>query len=232
MPLGSGAPRAAQGVRGSRSRAFTAWTATAPILSDFKAIADAHDGGLIIDEAHATGVFGAGGHGLWQAQPHHENVIVLHTCGKALGVSGALVTGPAHMCDFLVNRSRAFIFSTAPSPLLAAAVREALKILADEPWRRERLAALIAHAGQEVEGQLGLAPSGSQIQPIIIGEDAQAMALAAHLQNLGYDIRGIRPPTVPTGTSRLRLAITLHADEQSITGLVTHLAEQLAGAGR
>ena len=87
-------------------------------------IADRHDGFLVIDEAHATGVFGAGGRGLAAGLEGRENVLVLHTCGKALGVAGALLAAPRMLADYLVNRARAFIYSTAPSPLMAAAVRE------------------------------------------------------------------------------------------------------------
>ena len=93
-------------------------------------IADRHDGFLVIDEAHATGVFGPDGRGLGAHLDGRDNVISLHTCGKALGCEGALLTGPAFMREFLINRGRGFIFSTAPSPLMASAVREALRILA------------------------------------------------------------------------------------------------------
>jgi len=154
-------------------------------------------------------------------------VVAMRTCGKALGCEGALVCGPRIVTDFLVNRGRGFIFSTAPSPLLAAGVREALRICADEPERRESLFALIRHAGQAL-APLGVEPTGSQIIPIILGDDDRTMRAAAAMQEAGFDIRGIRPPTVPTGTSRLRLSLTLNATPSDVDAL----AQMLAGVLR
>lgn len=195
-------------------------------LDDLMALADAEDGVLLVDEAHATGVFGPQGRGLAAHLEGRENVITLRTCGKALGTEGALVCGPGIVKDFLINRARGFIFSTAPSPLMAAATREALHICAEEPERRERLLALIAHAERAL-APLGVAPTGSQIVPIILGEDDRTMAAAAAMQAAGFDIRGIRPPTVPAGTSRLRLSLTLNATTEDVTALAAGLGEIL-----
>lgn len=195
-------------------------------LADLAAVARRHDAMLVIDEAHATGVFGEDGRGLAADLPS-ESRITLHTCGKALGVEGALLACPTVVKEFLVNRGRAFIFSTAPSPLIAAAVREALAILAGEPERRARLHALIAHA-ERVLAPCGVAPTGSQILPLILGEDARAMAVAARLQAAGFDVRGIRPPTVPAGTARLRLSLTLNVTPADIDALAAALSEALA----
>ncbi|ODP38626.1 8-amino-7-oxononanoate synthase [Sphingomonas turrisvirgatae] len=186
-------------------------------------IADRHDAMLLIDEAHATGVWGEGGRGIAASLEGRSNVITLHTCGKALGCEGALVTGPRIFIDFLVNRARPFIFSTAPSPLMAAAVRAALRIVQDEPARRDRLAALIAHA-ERVLAPLGVKPTGSQILPLVIGEDTATMARAAAVQARGFDVRGIRPPTVAPGTSRLRISLTLNATHADIDALAEALA--------
>ncbi len=98
-------------------------------LEDLAAVAGRHDGVLVIDEAHATGVFGPDGRGLGATLEGRPNIVSLHTCGKALGSAGALICVPKLMRDFLVNYSRPFIFSTAPSPLMAAAVRAALRPL-------------------------------------------------------------------------------------------------------
>ena len=196
-------------------------------LDELMALADAEDGVLLVDEAHATGVFGERGKGLAGALQGRGNLVTMHTCGKALGCEGALVCGPKAVTDYLVNRARGFIFSTAPSPLMAAAMREALRICTEEPERRTRLSALIAHAEQALH-PLGIAPSGSQIVPIVLGEDARAMAAAGALQAAGFDIRGIRPPTVPQGTSRLRLSLTLNATPADVDALAARLAEVLA----
>lgn len=187
-------------------------------LGDLAALADAQDAFLIIDEAHAVGVFGPDGRGLAAHLDGRENVVVLRTCGKALGVEGALLCLPRVFRDFLVNRGRGFIFSTAPSPLMARAVGQALRILADEPERREALQQRVTLAEQAL-GLAGIPASGSQIIPAILGEDARAMRVAGLLQEAGYDVRGIRPPTVPAGTSRLRVSVTLNASESDIRGL-------------
>ncbi|MER8458348.1 8-amino-7-oxononanoate synthase [Mesorhizobium sp. M1300] len=199
-------------------------------MAGLMALADRHDAFLIVDEAHATGVWGPDGRGLAAAFEGRDNIIALHTCGKALGASGALVTGPGTLCDYLVNRCRPFIYATAPSPLMAVAAREALSILADEPLRRVRLHENVAFAGRQLAERCGVIPSGSQIQPFIIGDNSRTMAVAAALQARGFDIRGIRPPTVPEGTSRLRISLTLNVDEADISAMVEALAEVLATA--
>ncbi|PXA84578.1 8-amino-7-oxononanoate synthase [Nostoc sp. 3335mG] len=186
-----------------------------------------HEAMLLIDEAHATGVFGPDGRGLAHALDGQEHVVSLRTCGKALGCEGALVTGATVVRDFLVNRGRGFIFSTAPSPLMASAVRESLRILADEPQRREALHALIAEA-EALLAPRGVAPTGSQILPLILGDDRRTMAVAAGVQAAGFDVRGIRPPTVPPGTARLRLSLTLNVTAQDVARLADTLQEILA----
>ena len=193
-------------------------------LEDLAALAAEHDAVMLVDEAHATGVFGPGGRGFAAELGNHDNVITLHTCGKALGCEGALVCGPAVVRDFLINRGRGFIFSTAPSPLMAAAVRAALQIMIDEPERRTRLHDHIAHATRTLV-PYGAAATGSQIMPIVIGNDARTMAAAARLNAAGFDVRGIRPPTVAPGTARLRISLTLNIGHDAIDALGDVLAE-------
>jgi 8-amino-7-oxononanoate synthase len=187
-------------------------------IDDLAALAEEQGAFLVIDEAHAVGVFGPEGRGLAAHLDGRENVVVLRTCGKALGVEGGLLCLPRLFRDFLVNRGRGFIFSTAPSPLMARAVGEALRILADEPERRAQLQDRVRLA-EQVLGEAGIRPSGSQIVPVILGEDSRAMRIAGMLQEAGFDVRGIRPPTVPAGTSRLRVSITLNAGDADIRGL-------------
>jgi 8-amino-7-oxononanoate synthase len=131
------------------------------------------------------------------------------------------------MRDFLVNRCRPFIYATAPSPLVAATVRAALGLCRTQPERRERLARLVEHAGNELRRLCGIEPSGSQIQPVIVGTDARALSIAAAMRAQGYDIRAIRPPTVPEGTSRLRIALTLNVGEAAVGEMATVLAREL-----
>jgi len=194
-------------------------------LDDLAEVAERHEAFLFVDEAHATGVYGPDGRGLAHHLEGSDNVVVLHTCGKALGASGALVTAPAVLCDYLVNRCRPFIYATAPSPLMAVASATALDIVADEPDRRERLARLVKLAGDKAE-TLGFVPSGSQILPIIVGDNARAMQLAEALQARGFDVRGIRPPTVPEGTARLRISLTLNVGEDDVAALFDALSEE------
>jgi 8-amino-7-oxononanoate synthase len=193
-------------------------------LAQLAKLAARHDAYLLIDEAHATGVFGPDGRGLGADLDGANNVIGLHTCGKALGCEGAFLTGPKVMKDFIINRGRGFIFSTAPSPLMASAVREALRILQDEPERRTRLKELFTFA----HGRLlpdAKPDEMTQIIPIILGEDHKAMEAAAYLQSKGFDVRGIRPPTVPAGTARLRVSITLNVTKDDIANLADAVAE-------
>ncbi|MEA1843776.1 MULTISPECIES: 8-amino-7-oxononanoate synthase [Agrobacterium] len=187
-------------------------------------LAGRHGGLLVVDEAHATGVFGPGGRGLAAELEGRGNVVALHTCGKALGLSGALISLPAVLADYLTNRARGFIYSTAPSPLMAAAVREALRIVADEPWRRIRLEELINFASEQLRSRLGVTPGGSQILPVMIGDNARALKIATRMRDGGFDVRAIRPPTVPEGTARLRISITLNVEESQIADMVGLLA--------
>ncbi|ESX82630.1 MULTISPECIES: 8-amino-7-oxononanoate synthase [unclassified Mesorhizobium] len=196
-------------------------------LESLVALADRHGAFIVIDEAHATGVWGSDGRGLAAAFEGRDNIIALHTCGKALGASGGLVTGPRALCEYLINRCRAFIYATAPSPLMAVVAREALAMLADEPMRRVQLHERVASAGRLVN-RCGVIPSGSQIQPLVIGDVRRTMTVAARLQARGFDIRGVRPPTVPEGTSRLRISLTLNIGEADISAMVEALVEVLA----
>ncbi|MDP9057763.1 MAG: 8-amino-7-oxononanoate synthase [Pseudomonadota bacterium] len=182
---------------------------------------------LLADEAHATGVCGPGGRGLVADLPCRDHVISLHTCGKALGVEGALLCGSRTMREFLVNHARGLIFSTAPSPLIAAVVRTALRIVADGNELRDELQARIAAAGALL-GPLGAQCHGSPIMPLVLGDDLRTMAVAGRLQAGGFDVRGIRPPTVPEGTSRLRIVITRNAGLDDIAALAAALREAMA----
>ena len=201
-----------------------------PDVAGLLTVADRHDGMLVVDEAHATGVLGPQGRGLAAAFEGRDNVITLHTCGKALGTVGGFILGPRTIRDFLVNRARPFIFATAPSPLVAAITRAALHISRTNPERRERLARLVRFAGDELSRRCNVTPSGSQILPVIIGADRAAVAVAASLQRRGFDIRAIRPPTVPEGTARLRIALTLNVDEATVASLFEALAEDMRKA--
>lgn len=187
-------------------------------LADLHSLSMQEGAILVVDEAHATGVFGADGRGLAAALSPRDNIITLHTCGKALGAEGALICGPSVVRDFLINRGRGFIFSTAPSPFMAALVRAGLALLQTRGDLREALWGRIRQA-EECLAAAGVMSSGSQILPCIIGDDAKTMGIARTLQDQGFDVRGIRPPTVPIGSSRLRISITNSVDKQAIAEL-------------
>jgi len=231
----------ADAIKGWRARGGTgrAWIAAETLysmdgdrapLADLVALAAATDSMLVLDEAHATGVYGPQGRGLAAAFEGRENIITLHTCGKALGAAGGLVTCAQVYKDYLVNRSRSFVYSTAPSPLMAAVVRAALKLAAGADAPRTRLMALVAHVEKLLRGHNQWRASGSPIQPIILGADARALRFAEALQGHGHDIRAIRPPTVPEGTARLRLAITTHVTEGDLDTVFAALAAELERA--
>ncbi|MBY6058281.1 8-amino-7-oxononanoate synthase [Leisingera daeponensis] len=199
-------------------------------LDALMALADAEGAVLVVDEAHSTGVFGDLGRGLAHEIAHRSNVLSLHTCGKALGASGALICGQRVLIETLINKARGFIFATAPSPLNAALVRAALQELQQNPGRREQAWQGITHAQGEAKRLCGLDGFQSQILPVVIGDDKRTMSLASAMQTRGYDIRGIRPPTVPRGTSRLRLSITLNTGAGVITRMFEDLAREMESA--
>ena len=189
-------------------------------LSPLRDLARRFDATLVVDEAHATGVFGARGRGLTEG---FQNGIALHTCGKALGVAGALVCASGETIDYLINRARPFIYSTAPPPCLAAAVLRALQLVDEEPWRRERVLTLANLAQTELNPHAPFA--GSQIVPVIIGGDEAALSVAQYVQEAGFDVRAIRPPTVPEGSARLRVSINVDHTEAQVRALAAAVHE-------
>jgi 8-amino-7-oxononanoate synthase len=177
---------------------------------------------LIVDDAHASGVYGEGGSGLIEASGVSRDVLLsINPAGKALGVGGAFLAGPAWAIEYLVQRARPFVFSTASPPAMAAALSESLRIIHDEPERRIRLRALssrfrasLADAGYQVQ------QGTSHIVPVLIGSNEAALAVAAALQAEGFDVRAIRPPTVPIGTARLRVSLNTSLDDATLDRFV------------
>ncbi len=172
---------------------------------------------LVVDEAHAVGVFGATGAGLIEESGSRADVFLsVLTGGKALGAAGAFVAGPAWAIDWLIQRARPLVFSTAPPPALAAALQASLDLVANEPERRARVLAGAALL-RALLGEAGLAvlAGRSPVVPVLLGDHRRAVAVAARLQAEGFDVRAIRPPTVPPGTARLRVSV--HADHDEAT---------------
>jgi 8-amino-7-oxononanoate synthase len=156
---------------------------------------------LIVDEAHAVGIYGQCGSGLGEASGA-EPFVSINTAGKALGVSGAFVAGPEWAIEYLLQRARPFVFSTAAPPPIAGALEASLTLIGTEPWRRS----LLRDRASYLRHMLKLR-GDSPIVPIPIGDNQQALEVARHLQSEGFDVRAIRPPSVPPGTARLRISI-------------------------
>ncbi len=171
---------------------------------------------LVVDEAHAVGIYGLRGSGLIEETGIDSEVFLsINTAGKALGVCGAFAAGPAWAIDYLIQRARTFIFSTAPPPPVAAALDAALTIVWEEPERRRYLRELVDSLHDCLSTRdLRLPAFRSQIIPIVIGENRKTVSVAASLHAQGFDVRAIRPPTVPDGTARLRISVntTLNVD--------------------
>ncbi|MGH8609694.1 MAG: 8-amino-7-oxononanoate synthase [Gammaproteobacteria bacterium] len=182
---------------------------------------------LLVDEAHGIGVYGPGGTGVsahfgldCAAVP-----LLIGTFGKALGLAGAFVAGSAELIELLIQKARTLIYCTAMPPALAASAREALAILRTEHWRRERLFELVARFREGAQ-RLGVPLMGVEgpIQPILLGDCAGTAAASAALMSRGIQVAGVRPPTVPEGTARLRISISAAHKETHIDRLVDELA--------
>ncbi len=195
-------------------------------LKTYAQLVEKHGASLIVDDAHATGVFGdARGSGLTEAFGiERDAVAISSTFGKALGLFGAFVAGPRIMIEFLVNRSRPFIFTTAVPPLLLYGIEAALDKLEAEPQRRKRVRDLADLLRDHLRrGNLDALNSSGPIVPVLLGGSDLALKVAAGVQQKGHDVRAIRPPTVAPGTARLRISV--HADHSG--DQIDQLAEAL-----
>ncbi len=195
---------------------------------------------LIVDEAHATGLYGGAGSGggLVQALGLGGRVFAtVHTGGKALGAGGAWVAGDARLKDYLVNVARPFIFTTAPIPALAALLRLSIDHWSGVGPDRSREVRRRASAFREMLGPIAAAasvpgvPDGAEgpIVPFVIGGNREAVAAASRLRRQGFDARAIRPPTVPDGTARLRLTVTWPVGEAALRRFAGVLGAALDG---
>ncbi len=191
-------------------------------LPDLVAIADRFDAMLLVDEAHGTGVFGPDGRGASSALGLSDRIpIRVGTLSKALGSLGGFVAGSARLTDHLINTARPLLYSTALPPAAAAAALEALTIARSEPWRRERVHSL----GDSLRSSLrslgwDVPPSTGPIVPLLLGEPETAVRLSDHLRSLGFLVPAIRPPTVPSGTSRLRFSLSAAHREEELEALL------------
>jgi 8-amino-7-oxononanoate synthase len=181
-----------------------------------------------VDDAHAVGILGVDGRGSASAARQQGQVdVTVGTLGKAFGVAGAFVYGSATLIQYLMNRARSFIFSTAMMPAQAAAAREAVRIVRTEPTHREKLLANAIRMTRMLHGDgiQAMGAAGAHIVPVMIGDAGATVGAGAQLASRGYLVGALRPPTVPNGASRLRITVSAAHTPLQIGGL----AETLAG---
>ena len=184
---------------------------------------------LIVDEAHAVGIYGEKGSGLIERFGVEKDVFLsINTAGKALGVSGAFVAGSNAAIEYLINKCRSFIFSTAPLPALADALKTAINIIQTEKWRSEKLFKLSRFlCDLLVENQIDAPTDETQIIPILIGESDKTVQIAEKLQTKNFDVRAIRSPTVAEGSARLRVSLNVNLTENILQNFVNDLIKTL-----
>jgi 8-amino-7-oxononanoate synthase len=199
-------------------------------LRELAAVARRHDAWLLVDDAHGFGVLGAQGGGALQAAGlgADDVPLLVGTLGKAAGTFGAFVAGDREVVELILQRARSYIYTTALPPAVAAATRAGLRILREEGWRREHLAALIARfrAGARARG-ITLLESATPIQPIVVAGAAQCLATSEALRARGFWVSAIRQPTVPAGTERLRVTLSAAHAEADVDALLDALAQCL-----
>ncbi len=189
-------------------------------------LAGQHDAWLMVDDAHGLGVLGATGRGTLEhfGLGAMEVPVLMGTLGKALGTAGAFVAGSHELIEWLIQAARPYIYTTAMPAALAEATRASLRLVDEEPWRREHLRTLITRfrAGAEQLG-LRLMPSDTPIQPTLVGDAGEALGLSQQLLDTGIQVTAIRPPTVPQGTARLRVTFSAAHSLQDVDRLLTAL---------
>ena len=199
-------------------------------LDEYADLTEACGADLIVDDSHATGLFGdRRGSGLTEHFGIEKRAAaIMSGCGKGLGVAGGFVAGPRTVIDYLVNVSRSFIFTTSTPPLLLYALEAALEIVRSDPGRRERVLELSRLLRRRLRS-LGLdtLDSAGPIVPVILGDNRRALAVAQRLREQGLDVRALRPPTVPEGTARLRISVHANHTPQQLDHLCQTLAEAL-----
>ena len=194
-------------------------------LPELLKLCEAHDAWLIVDDAHGFGVLGRQGRGsLSHFDLNSPRIVYMGTLGKAAGVAGAFVAASAEVIDWLIQRARTYIYTTATPPLLAAAVLASVDVIEHDEARRTHLQSLISQLREGLRGlPWTLLSSQTAIQPLIVGESKSALELSAQLREAGIWVPAIRPPTVPMGTARLRISLSAAHTEAQVQRLVAAL---------
>jgi len=194
-------------------------------LAALVALAERYDAWLYVDDAHGFGVIGDEGRGvLSDARISSNRLIYMATLGKAAGVFGAFVAGEAALIELLMHKAHTYVYTTAAPPLLAAATLKSLEVMQSDRWRRERLYELIRmlQAGP-LPARWRLMPSHTAIQPLLIGDNGEAVSVAARLAERGLLVPAIRPPTVPHGSARLRISLSAAHAPRDVAMLIDAL---------
>jgi 8-amino-7-oxononanoate synthase len=180
---------------------------------------------LLVDEAHATGVIGATGRGAGELlECEHQIDVRVGTLSKALGCFGGFVAGRRDLIDWIFNRARTYLFSTAQPEILAAAARTAIQLVIDEPQRRNHLLQLSDHLrARLIDHKFDIGNSQSHIVPIIVGQSEAALAISDQLMNDGFFVPAIRPPSVPADAARLRISLCSSHQSEHVDKLVDSL---------
>ena len=197
-------------------------------LPELLALAERFDAWLVIDDAHGFGVLGAQGHGSLAhfALPHAERIVYMGTLGKAAGGSGAFVAGSKTVIEWLLQRARTYIFTTGSSPVMACALLASLDLIEHGDDRRARLRQFSVQLRDGLaDTRWQLMPSPTAIQPVIIGDNHEALRVANTLFERGLWVPAIRPPTVPKGTARLRVSLTAAHTSEQVAQLIDALRE-------
>lgn len=197
-------------------------------LKETAGLKEKYDCRLLVDEAHATGIFGREGSGVVEEEGLTENVdLIMGTFGKALGSFGAYVAASSKTVDYLINTSRSFIYSTALPPSVIAANLASLDLIKLEPFRRKMLLKNADYFRTQLQKQ-GLKVKGaSQIVPLILGDNQKAVSLGRKLQNRGYWTLPIRPPTVPKGEARLRFSLSYYHNREILERLLRDICRNI-----
>ncbi len=193
-------------------------------------IAAEHGAWAMVDDAHGFGVLGERGAGLLeQLRLSQQQVpILMATLGKAVGTAGAFVAGSTALIETLIQKARPYIYTTASPPAIAAATLKSIDIIENETWRREKLSESIAYfRAQAAQLEVELMPSSTAIQPLVIGDNHQALSVSEALFNQGIHVTAIRPPTVPVGSARLRVTLSAMHEHEHIDQLIKMLGSLL-----
>jgi 7-keto-8-aminopelargonate synthetase-like enzyme len=200
-----------------------------PPLRRLVELKEKYDCWIMVDEAHATGIFGENGAGVVEEESLSDRVdLIMGTFSKALGSFGAYVAASKEITDYLINTCRSFIYSTSLPPAIIACNLTSLELVGEEPFRRERLLDLAKYFRERLK-DMGLDVRGSsQIVPVIIGENEKAQEIAKGLQRKGWWVLPIRPPTVPAKETRLRFSLTYYHSKNILDKLLEHVADIMA----